>query len=799
MKHRYDKKIIVFLLAIFISLSTFSGCYRNSSSESYSSSNSLSNISNNVSDYLSTNSYTSEEENFSSKNSSYLPPSENSSEESGEGKEHLGIRRFYSNDYRDFIGDIETFVYGLILNDLETTYSTFIGEIQLSSGEIVMGIAFTDYTEAYMNQEQTQICYISGFLPLPGEVEVPEEDYESGLLIYDVECYDENVSFAWVYKITDIWNHCVVYNKYLKYGINSQGEIDYTTTDYVRGECDTSLGPLYSYDEGRLVYDDNFGEYVIVNGVSLSNKINFKVIEEEMNRILEEQDFNYFDYELESAFYFALDVVNAYLLGKQDETFFGYPVTTLIEIAKTLEPLDVLSINENGLKKLSLDIDPSKTPTAATKWIVTGVCLTVFIAGSVFQSMCITCPLLSGVAGAVTGIAADIFMQVIFGNTKLDKLDFGQIAVSAVSGAISGFVGPYLGGFFNGLTGNATANKLLFYLADTAVDALLGGLEGAAFSSMKGNTFQEVVKSFGEAALIAAIFSGGFKAIGELVGAIGKGIKKSKIVSEIGENISETQKNGKIGKIIENIRNWFSTAVLKIDLSIQGTFLRSKWLASKTLDPMWNVIRNRSLSDLKKNNNKYGTSLFNANGVKTTLDDIDNNFLKYKNGEKVGFYFMDDGTKIDIVKINGGYGIEYDSPNKISIEGGITTNRYDGDNCNFAKFIKKIKEIWMDDVDSIPTDIKKLLQSLKIEGETLEETIDRLNWKTILEKVIQKSSWVVHESLDGKHAYLMPRKYHDFNKPYNGLHHMGGVKLAGLMKINISKINFVDLISYSII
>ena len=42
-----------------------------------------------------------------------------------------------SNDYRDYIGDLETFVYGLMINNLEYLYDVFPASVQLSNGLIV--------------------------------------------------------------------------------------------------------------------------------------------------------------------------------------------------------------------------------------------------------------------------------------------------------------------------------------------------------------------------------------------------------------------------------------------------------------------------------------------------------------------------------------------------------------------------------------------------------------------------------------------------------------------------------------
>ena len=59
---------------------------------------------------------------------------------------------------------------------------------------------------------------------------------------------------------------------------------------YQRGYCDESLGALYSYDEGKYLFDPDMGTYIPISGTSLFESIDYTELEAEVNRILAEQD-----------------------------------------------------------------------------------------------------------------------------------------------------------------------------------------------------------------------------------------------------------------------------------------------------------------------------------------------------------------------------------------------------------------------------------------------------------------------------------------------------------------------------
>ena len=146
-----------------------------------------------------------------------------------------------SEEWEQYVGDIETFVYGLIINQLEYFFDVFPGYVELSNGNHVYGIAYTDYSDCYTNEEESLRCFEAGFIPFVGEPVVYQEEIETGLLITGIDFEDEATSFLWSYDTDSFTLHCVVYNQYLQYGIDENKAIFYETSEYVPGICDEAL------------------------------------------------------------------------------------------------------------------------------------------------------------------------------------------------------------------------------------------------------------------------------------------------------------------------------------------------------------------------------------------------------------------------------------------------------------------------------------------------------------------------------------------------------------------------------
>ena len=360
----------------------------------------------------------------------------------------------------DYIGDLETFTYGLLINQLDVIYSTFPAYVELSDTQVVYGIAYTNYKDCYLNEDETISYVMCGFIPYCGELEIDDAEFNSGLYLYNLDYQDEETIFVWGYKSDPFSLHCVVYGRYLVYGVNEQGIIFFTSEEYKKENCDTSLGALYSYDQKRYLYDPDFGNYQPITGESLSDEMDFEEIERQINEQLELQNVNYTDTDIESSVTISQDAVKSYLLSMQEETFLGYNVDLLIQLTEELEPQDVLRINSDGLKVLEIEEIPPTPPSLLTKWLV-GISCGIVVAVSTVVSQVM--PQFRLVAGALAGAAIEMFMQVVVNNTNLGNLDWKKIGVAAVTGAICGVIGPHIQAI-GGITSQIT---------DTFVDVIM--------------------------------------------------------------------------------------------------------------------------------------------------------------------------------------------------------------------------------------------------------------------------------------------------------------------------------------
>ena len=88
-----------------------------------------------------------------------------------------------SLSWKNYIGDIDTAVYGLILREYSLLYDVFYARVQLNDGTDVFGIAYSDYADYYASNDE--IGYFpAGFIRLIGEPLIPEEEIEQGLIIH---------------------------------------------------------------------------------------------------------------------------------------------------------------------------------------------------------------------------------------------------------------------------------------------------------------------------------------------------------------------------------------------------------------------------------------------------------------------------------------------------------------------------------------------------------------------------------------------------------------------------------------
>ncbi len=709
-----------------------------------------------------------------------------------------------SYDPEDYIGDLETFVYGLLITKLEYIYDVFPAYIQLSSGYFVYGLAYTDYSECYTNEDESVAYFMSGFLPFVGELDIPQEDFDSGLYLYNLDYQDEETFFVWKYKSDAFLEHCVVYGAYLQYGVDTSGQITYNAIPFEREKCDTSLGSLYSYDDSRYLYDVDFGDYMPISGISLAETFDYEEFEKEVNAFIEEQNANWMTYDVETVAYNSQEAVEAYLLSLQEETFLGYPVEQLVAATKDLDPLQCFRITPEGLSVIDIQEIPPEQPSALCKWLVGAACAIGVVGGIVvsYASNLLPPPwstVVRGVGGALTGASFDVFFQVIVDNKTLGDVQWAKVAVSAVSGAISALIYPYVG----------AKSGLGFKLADMGIDGALAGLENAVFAFIDGGTFQDAAVKFGEGFVIGAAISGVFKVIEKGVSKInsarmGKLAKKvsdelapkvAKTASKISSEVADSSSNA-IGGFFKKLKNKSDDLFYRLKYGIsRAEFDKIVELSAKRGD----VILEAPIKALRKNFNQLTKKGFESVNGKTINKFAD--FLELvaenENGDVLGRYIVKNNGVDEVIAVfkrNGVADLEFDITKYLKVfPENLTTNR---DN-NFVQAAQLYREAWLNNKIKIPKEIENSLLEAFPGYKNIDDLLEFADSNLVDKKmvdIVKKSSWVFHEGLDGS-VSLVPRALHDKVKGYHGISHMGLVSYLKTLKSTYGTENFSDYLT----
>lgn len=672
-----------------------------------------------------------------------------------------------SSSWEDYVGDIETFVYGLIANELGYSFDVFPAYTLLSDDTEIYGIGYSNYEECYANDDETEYAFLAGFIPYYGENVVPDDEFDSGLTVYDMDYSGEEGSFVLAYQSESYTDHCVVYGQYLHYGIDENGRITYSYEEYEKGKCDEELGSLYSYDESRFVFENSVGESINISGTSLYSQIDYDELEAEINEILRTQDKNSVSIDIESAAYFAQEAIESYFLSLQEETFLGYDVDSLIEAAKELDPLECYRITSEGL--MSLTLEPGQDGASSlVKWLVGTSCVIVAAVGIVSAMVFIECPVLSSAAGAVTGLAIEIFMQVVISGENLEDINWGKVALAAAAGAISGFLGPYV---------YATTSGAGYFLVDSALDGLIGGIERSVGTWLDGGDGQSIIKSFGFGFALGFGLSAAFKGAGAFVGhlanKVGPKVAKlsQKLFPKLTKNVSAFAK--KVGKEVGKKLYAFKQVA-------DASPFHSKYIANKIAFKQlarlqaegadW--LEEKSFSHL---NNK---NILDANKNPITKETLEKTFKEATDGTVIGYFDMGDEV-IEIVKKNGMVSVLFDNSKyqTVFIKAGLVADR----DINFEEAAKELKKAWVNDPSQIPDSISTAIKRTNIDLEDMEPEK--------LVDIIRKSDWVLHENPDMQSISLVSRAIHKEIK------HMGGYGLAKNLKYHMGREFFERLVS----
>ncbi len=425
--------------------------------------------------------------------------------------------------------NMDLFVHELLLNNYSIAFDTFEASIILPDGEEVFGIGYSDFACFFEDEEGQAGYFPAGFLANPGECSISDDDRENVLIVNNLDYDDAKYGFVLTYHTEPYMQHCVVNHQYVKYGIDEKGIMSYESKDFNWNDFDSNLGTLYSYDENKNLFTDGSEGEFTVTGVSLLDPINYGELQATVNRILDEQDKNYFTISVVTAVSESKEAVTAYLQSLQEETFLGCNVDSLIAEVSSLSPNQCIRFTPEGHVVVDVGNEIPEASEELARWLV-GIGCGVAIAGSIALNVFV--PASAPVSGAICGAAMDVFMQIVAEKKSVGEISWAKVAVSATSGALMAWACPMGASKVLEAVAAKTGKPLLSQLAKmgftTFSNAVISGATNAAFSVIDGGSTDDVFDSFLIGAAVGACCTIAAEALGKLGQAGMKALKNSK-------------------------------------------------------------------------------------------------------------------------------------------------------------------------------------------------------------------------------------------------------------------------------
>ncbi|MDE6001862.1 MAG: InlB B-repeat-containing protein, partial [Clostridia bacterium] len=434
------------------------------------------------------------------------------------------------SDFELDLTEEELFLYSLIMLDLYSLgYNVFAAQADLPNGEKILGLAYSDYEEIYSIENSDKVLNISsGFVSLPAQALITKADIEMGVTISDANLsleVNEFKDYNYILSIFEKFGPChyVADGKYVVYSVDGT-LVNYTSVPANENVFNAEYGSVYSYDEGRIVFDPDLGKKVDFKSTSLNTMLDPAIAKGEYEKYVTEQTANGFTVDTLNFVYISYDSLSAYYLSQQDESLLGIDVQEFYEMERTVGPNEYYTVDEDGnLTKLEF---PPKVEDKAS-WLdrlagailsIGMICVGVIIVAAISVVSCGAATAAAPyIMGAFIGAGMEIFMQTVIQGNKIKDINWLRVGIAAVSGAVAAI--PGLGWLGAGLVQGATE---------------------AAMTLADGGSLADVLTSFAV----------GF-ATGVVIHGVGKALSKIKFCFVAGTAVLMA---GGYTKAIENIR-----------------------------------------------------------------------------------------------------------------------------------------------------------------------------------------------------------------------------------------------------
>lgn len=680
--------------------------------------------------------------------------------------------------WEGYVGDVDAFVYGALINEYSMFYDVFNATVELSDGTVIDGIGYTNYDMYFETEDDDYGYFPSGFISLIGSPVIPESEIEKGIEVVNNDIEDKHNGYILSYETVPLEKHAVIWNSYIKYGVSDKGSVTYEVLDNNQEFYDESRGALYSYDDRKYLYNPDVGNYFDLTGTSLSEQIDFKAIEDEMNRIIENQDKLFAQIDIETFEYTSKEAINSYLLSLQEETFCGVAVDVLVKEIEKVDISECIRITDDGIEIVNASGPPPEEPTELAKW-TTGICCGMLVAGSI--ALTVFVPAAAPLSAAICGSAIEVFMEVVMDNHTIEDVNWSKVGIAAVEGAVLGWlcpmgaagaaksvvnsVGKEVVTVFGKQIGTEVIGELAGYSTLTLLNSLTTGVSNYAYSVIDGNNSEDAFNAFKDGMIMGASFTvvagGAGKLVGKYTGKLGqeagKLLKKSKFVSNLMKNAPSAEE---VSEIIRKNQIHLKNQQLE-DLLVPKSIHEATVVA---------------MNELKKE--LHAEEIF-MQRINTLLADDNINFAKYDDNGKLL-------SKAEMIRNGGNCVIKpsaecepelLEALKKFGVtELKVTNGAVQFDPVAYDKFAAKIvyprdldrlydelANIYSENPDRIPSIIKEAIEKSGCE-------ID----KTSLARIFSDLELTLHEGTDDT-VYIVDRIIHQKIK------HAGGVSEAKLL------------------
>lgn len=233
------------------------------------------------------------------------------------------------------------------------------------------GYVYTDYA-IYLEGN-----VIAGFVMVDNETNVDEN---SKLIAFNNDESDTNTYLISDNELELYSDHFVVENKYVRYEWKNCFVVEYTVSENDENNYDKSLGLLYSYDESKYIYDNDF-TYTALEVSMMFTDIDFDELQKTIDEINAEQAKNGYYVQEITITYISTELIQEWERCSDKNSFYGYDLDELNKEFGSSTTLEFTS--DGGIKQATFIEEKKPTNWLKAGLMVLGGCAAILIGAAI--------------------------------------------------------------------------------------------------------------------------------------------------------------------------------------------------------------------------------------------------------------------------------------------------------------------------------------------------------------------------------------------------------------------------------